>query len=203
MAAELRWSEETSPIRFLLVRHCETASNIKSVYAGRSDEGLTPSGRQQARALANEVAGLDIDSVYTSPLRRAVQTAQIICSVLGTTPIIEDSFAEFRLGIWEGMSENDVARNFPHEWETWKTKPAEMVLEGRETLQELLQRVLTGLEKISADSNISCALVVTHVAIIRILLLHSKQMDPNLHRTIQVPNGEVFAIEASSIFRHF
>ena len=182
-------------MKWYFVRHGEIESNRKKIYAGWSEEGLTPRGRNQAIAVAKELASFEIEEIYTSPLKRSVQTAEIIGDVLGKRPVVEESFKELRLGIWQGMHEDEVARQFPEEWQIWNTRPAELVLDGREALQDLLKRVLDGIRKIRLEKNDSIVLVVTHLAIIRVLLLHTQKMDLNLYRTIPVPNGKIFEMD--------
>lgn len=182
-------------ITWYLVRHGETASNLRQVYAGRSEEGLNPNGRRQAVEAAKKLTSLNISALYCSPLTRAMETAEIIGKALDREPILDESFGELRLGIWEGKSEEEIAREFPEEWHTWKTRPAEINLEGRETLGELLSRVLQGIAGIKNQFRGSDIVVVTHVAIIRVLLLHSQKRDLNLYPTIPIPNGDIFALE--------
>jgi len=182
-------------MRWYFLRHGEIESNLKKVYAGWNEEGLTPLGIRQATEAGYKLLNLGIEAIYCSPLRRTVETANIIGRIIGKKPICEDSFKELRLGIWEGMSEEEIAERFPEQWRIWNTKPAELILEGRETLHELLERVLNGIAKIGAKVRDKSVLIVTHVAIIRVLLLHSRGMSLNLYRTISVPNGQVFELE--------
>ena len=180
-------------MNWYFVRHGEIESNHRNIYAGWSEEGLTRKGRQEAAEAAKIVSNFNIDSIYTSPLRRAVQTAEIIGGFLKKQPILEESFKELKLGIWEGKNEKEIQRDFPDEWKIWDKRPTELGLEGRETLQELLERVLKGIEKIREKEVDGSVLVVTHVAIIRVLLLHSQGKDLNLYRAIPVPgNGKIF-----------
>ena len=179
-------------MRWYFVRHGEIESNIKKVYAGWSDEALTTKGIRQAKEAAEELSDLEIGSIYTSPLKRTVQTAEIIGGFLKKQPILEESFKELKLGKWEGRSEKEVQRDFPDEWQMWNTRPAELILEGRESLQELLERVLGGIVKISEREVDGSVLVVTHVAIIRVLMLYTQKKDLNLYKTVPVPgNGKV------------
>ena len=182
-------------MKWYFVRHGEIESNVRKIYAGWSEEGLTRKGRQEATEAAKIVSNFNIDSIYTSPLRRAVQTAEIIGDFLEKRLIVEEIFKELKLGIWEGMSEGEIQSYFPNEWKNWTTSPAELILEGRETLQELVERVLAGLKRVKQREGDGSVLVVTHVAIIRVLLLHVRKMDLNLYRTIPVPgNGKIFKL---------
>ena len=181
-------------MNWYFVRHGEIQANVKKIYAGWSEEGLTRKGRQEAAEAAKIVSNFNIDSIYTSPLKRAVQTAEIIGDFLKKSPILEEGFKELRLGIWEGMGEEEITRQFPEKWKIWTTSPAELILEGRETLQELVERVLAGLKRVKQREVDGSVLVVTHVAIIRVLLLYVGKMDLNLYRTIPVHNAKIFEI---------
>jgi broad specificity phosphatase PhoE len=181
-----------------LVRHGEIESNLRKIYAGWSEEPLTLNGCQQAREAAENLASVNIETIYCSPLKRAVQTAEIIGGILGLgiKPVAEESFKEFRLGPWEGKSEDQISKEFPHEWHVWNTRPAEFVLPGRETLHELLERTLLGMRKIRAENSGRNVLIVSHVAIIRVLLIHSQGMDLNSYRMFHIPNAKIFHLEA-------
>ena len=186
---------EKNKVMWYFVRHGEIESNIKKVYAGWSEEGLTTRGIQQARNAGQELINYEIDCIYCSPLRRTVQTADIIGDALRKQPLLEESFKELRMGPWEGLSEDTIAREHPAEWELWNSRPADLILHGRETLSELQARVLEGLAKIRKKHFVKSFLIVSHVAIIRVLLLYSLRMDLNFYKTLSVPNGQVFGID--------
>jgi broad specificity phosphatase PhoE len=182
-------------VYWYLIRHGQTESNLKQIYAGRSPEGLTTTGRQQAGLLAEMSMTLGIDEIYCSPVARTVETATIIGHHLKKKPILAPAFAELAMGPWEGKSEAEVQQNYPSEWLVWNTRPAALVLPGRETLEELLRRVLGGLELIRDQiGRRSRIMVVTHVAIIRVLLLHWEARNLNLYRTIPIPHGKIFPL---------
>ncbi len=181
-------------MNLLLVRHGEVLSNLKKVYAGGSTESLTERGKQQAYKVAGRLSSMNIHTLYTSPVKRAVETAEIIGHVIGKNYTIIDEFKEMEMGPWEGMSEEEIARLYPHKWQVWQCKPAELRLDGRETLDQVLARALKGLERISGISRDNSAVIVTHVVIIRVLLLWSQGKSLNLYRSIHIPNGGLFQI---------
>jgi len=199
-------------MNFYFVRHGEIESNIRKVYAGWSEEPLTERGARQAEAAGEVLRGKGIDRLYCSPLRRAVQTAEIIGEAIGRVPVKDEHFKEMGLGLWEGLSENEIMERFPKEWRIWNSRPAELRLEGRETLEELQERVLAGVRRLSEKKefltqrhkgarslidfeNGSKSVVVTHVAIIRVMLLYSQGRDLNEYRKVAVENGELFELE--------
>ncbi len=178
----------------LVVRHGETLSNRKKIYAGRSPEKLTRRGIYQAKKTAEKLKSLNVHAIFSSPIKRALQTAEIIGDKIGKEVLIADAFREMELGPWENLSEKDVACLYPEEWNIWQSKPAELKLSGRETLDELLERVLKGIRDIYHEKYKLNVVIVTHVAVLRVLLLWHAKKALNLYKTIHVPNAEVFKI---------
>jgi alpha-ribazole phosphatase/probable phosphoglycerate mutase len=172
-----------------MIRHGEIPSNINKVYAGRSSEGLTENGVQQAIDVSERLKEYEVEALYSSPIQRALQTAQIIGEKVGLVPKVEESFREIEMGPWESMSEADVEEKYPDEWDIWCNRPADLKMEGRETLQDLLSRVLEGIRSIKDGDDI---VIVTHVAIIRVMLLWQAKKSLNLYKTIHVPNAGIF-----------
>ncbi len=182
-------------MNLILVRHGEILSNINKVYAGRSSENLSDKGIQQAQDVAKKLSGFNVGAIFTSPIQRTVQTAEIIRSNLNADLITIAAFRELEMGPWEGMSESDVALKFPEEWSLWNSRPAELTMPGRESLQELQERVLTGVRNIYRTEAGSEVAVVTHVAVIRVLLLWKAKKSLNYYKTIHVPNAEIIELK--------
>jgi alpha-ribazole phosphatase/probable phosphoglycerate mutase len=178
-----------------MIRHGEIPSNVNKVYAGRSPEPLTERGVRQAKEVSDELKKYNVGALYSSPIQRALQTAQIISEGIGMDLMAEDAFREIEMGPWEGMSEKDIAEKNPEEWDLWNRNPAELKLAGRETLDDLLQRVLTGVRRIPREMAGQNVVIVTHVAIIRVLMLWCSRKSLNLYKTIHVPNAEIFEID--------
>jgi alpha-ribazole phosphatase/probable phosphoglycerate mutase len=164
------------------------------IYAGRSDEGLTEKGVMQVKEVSQKLKEYSLDALYSSPIQRTLQTADIIKDTVGKPYRVERDFREMELGPWEGLSEKDVARRYPDEWNTWNNRPADLKLQGRETLDTLLERVLAGVRKIHVDIGDGTAVVITHVAIIRVLLLWNLGKSLNLYKTVDVLNAKIFSI---------
>ena len=103
-------------MKIALVRHGEIPSNVNKVYAGRSPENLTEKGVRQAQDVANKLLSFNVGAIFTSPIQRAVQTAEIIRSKINAELITITAFRELEMGPWEGLSENDIAIQYPKEW---------------------------------------------------------------------------------------
>jgi broad specificity phosphatase PhoE len=134
-------------------------------------------------------------AIYSSPLQRTMQTAAIIGRTMGLTPIPEQGFIEMRLGPWEGMSEEAVAAQYPEEWRRWNSRPDTLHLPGRETLAQLRDRLMAAVKGIKAAAPGGAVLVVTHVAVIRVLTLQATGRELSEYKSIEVPNCGVFPIE--------
>ena len=156
--------------RLYLARHGVTAANLKWVNVGLEADPLLPEGRQMARELAERVREVGMDEVWASPIARARETAEIVAEACGL-PLYQDAaLREMDVGGWAGMTDDDIARAFPDEFARWQRDPASFVMEGRETLPAVQQRVVAALERIRGRGRAS--LVVTHTAPIRLARVH-------------------------------
>lgn len=175
-------------MRLFLVRHGETASNAARVYAGRSAEPLSERGRAQALEAGVRLSGEGIEALYASPVRRALETAELMASVLDVPVTVDDDLTEMALGLWEGLSEAEVAERFPTEWALWQAHPSRLRLPERETLEEVLRRVLPCLERIRLAHPGGGAAVVSHHAPIRVAVLHHQGAELDRYRAASVGN---------------
>jgi broad specificity phosphatase PhoE len=180
-----------------LVRHGVTSSNKKKIYMGQSDEGLDEEGIKQAHELGMRLKERVISKIYTSPIMRALQTAEILSSHLSTEIIIEDDLREMRLGEWEGLAEEEIKSRYPREWKIWNTRPAELRLQGREPLTSVQERSVAAIRRIITENGNRRVVAVTHVAIIRCLILFFKNLHLNLYKSIDIPNSSIFELEFS------
>jgi 2,3-bisphosphoglycerate-dependent phosphoglycerate mutase len=103
----------------LLARHGETDWNRDNRFQGHADPPLNELGREQARVLAEALAGEPFTAIYTSPLRRAAETAEIVAALHGLRPRPVDGLREVDVGSWEGLTREEVARRFPEQFQRW------------------------------------------------------------------------------------
>jgi probable phosphoglycerate mutase len=139
------------PLNLLILRHGETESNAARTIAGSLDVDLTPLGRDQARAAAQVLAREPITAIYTSPLRRARETAEPVAEALGLPLEIVEEIAERNWGELEGRPRNVIVHG---------VTPA-----GAEATPDFIQRVLSGFARIDAE----VPLVVAHSGVFRVL----------------------------------
>jgi len=171
-----------------LVRHGHTLSNSMKIYAGWSSENLSEKGIWQAKRLGSLMKDVGVDSVHYSPIERAFHTAKIINRYVNGDLIEEPDLREMKLGPWEGLSEGEVENQYPSAYQTWLKRPAELRMTGRETLAEVQQRALRVINRLLASLWSKTFLIVTHVAIIRCLLIYFRRLHLNSYKSISVPN---------------
>src|SRR5438105_20624 len=130
----------------LLVRHGETDWNAEGRLQGHTDRPLSDFGREQARRLADDLVGEELDAIYASDLIRARETAEIIGERLGLPVVIDPDLREKNWGTWEGLtSEERLGVDF----------------EG-ETTEEHRDRVLRAVRRIAERHPGQRIAVVTH-----------------------------------------
>ena len=157
--------------RLYIVRHGETEYNAKGICQGQKlDVGLTDTGRQQAKIAAAKLENFPVGAIYTSPMRRAFETAQIIGHHLHLKPQIHTGLIEGNFGIAEGVS-MEMVRRWP-EFSDW-TNPDPAYLdahyEGGESKRRIRDRAMRALEDICGTCESQDIVIVTHSAVARLL----------------------------------
>jgi probable phosphoglycerate mutase len=166
----------------LLARHAETDWNREKRWQGFADLSLNEQGREQARALADELDAVPCSAVYTSDLRRAHETALIVAERKGlaVTPLRE--LREVDVGSWTGLSYDEVKERFPEGYEQMRARSGRG-WEGGETYADMVRRVLDALGRIARDHPGDAVLVVTHSGPIRAVRAHAVGRDFAADRT--------------------
>ena len=148
--------------KIFLVRHGQDMDNIKGILNGRRDTGLTELGKEQAKIVADKLKDDNIQVIYSSPLKRAFQTAKIIAKELNIEEvIIEEDLTEREFGILTGKPLTDIPKYTNKILKTEKVNYF-LKVEGSEDfpiLYKRAKRVLSKLQKNQENKNI---LAVTH-----------------------------------------
>ena len=151
--------------RILLARHGETDWNLQRRVQGHSDTPLNETGRAQALALAETLAGAELDAIYSSDLARARETARVVAERLGLSVSVLPELRERNFGTWEGLTDTEILARFPQAKSgSWG---------DAETKEEMTERVLGALRRIAAAHPGGRVLVVTHGGPVRSLLIES------------------------------
>jgi broad specificity phosphatase PhoE len=186
----MREKEQTTGVIF--VRHGRANFPNNRLYCDdREDPALTEEGLAQARHAAELLANQSIDVIYASPALRTRATAEAIAETTGAPLLLNEKLRERPFGTWDGMYFEDIARDYPQEFEAWKRDPVYFVPEGGETIHDHMARVRGGLEMILADHPHQLIVIVTHVGPIRMLLTDALSMPLAAYRRLTIDYGSL------------
>jgi broad specificity phosphatase PhoE len=170
------------------IRHGQTDWNVEQRFQGHLDIPLNAAGYSQAEALRLRLAAFRFDAAYSSPLRRALATAQIIASDLPV--LIDTRLIEIHHGCWQGRTKQDIAERWPHEWDQWNREPQRFTPSGGETAACIRARIEDFLNTMQG-TNILC---VSHGVVIQTLLsilLGGRYLEPNAY---EPANGSIHTV---------
>lgn len=161
-------------MRLLLARHGETPWNAEGRYQGQEDIALSPVGQAQAQALGARLQGVRIDRAVSSPLSRALRTAQFALGPERADMLTtDDGLMEIAHGTWEGLLASEIRQRDPERLQAWRDAPDTVQMPGGESLQQVFDRAWPALARamdgLGADDTL---LVVAHDAVNRVLLCH-------------------------------
>jgi broad specificity phosphatase PhoE len=177
-----------------LARHGESDWNVEKRFQGHSDRPLTERGRKQARALADLVGAEKIDAVYTSPLSRARETAEIVAARAGLEAVALPDLREVDTGSWSGLSRADVEARFPEGFARWRSGGSGW--ENGESYDEMAERVIGALRKIAEDHPDGRVLVISHGGPIRAIHAAAEGLAIKDYRRLKPvePNARLSAV---------
>ena len=149
------------------VRHGETKWNTLGKFQGCTDTDLSNEGIKQAEYL-NKKFGNNFDHIYTSPLKRAKLTAEIISKNSNTTPIVELGLREINFGEWEGLTIKEIEKNFPERFIKWRTDDLDGPLCGGDlSLKKASIRAVKVILEIAKRHRGENIIIVAHSGIIK------------------------------------
>lgn len=184
--------------KIILIRHGETELNRTKKFFGWMDPELNAKGREQAEAakknlrnILKSTNGIEI-KFFSSPLKRALETAEIINSSREFRIEIEESLKELNFGIFEGLSYEETVEKYPQESEIAFKEWQSYNFETGESPEELQQRVLRFInEKINLEE---VTVVVTHWGVINCILSHLLSKELESYWKFSLRNGEIAMI---------
>ena len=165
----------------VLVRHGETEWSAAGRHTGRTDVPLDETGRREARALAESLAGRDFALVLTSPLSRAVETCRL--AGLGDRAQVRDDLAEWDYGEYEGRTTPEIRAGRPG-WSLW----ADGVV-GGETIADVgarVDRVIAEAARAGGD-----VALFAHGHVLRVLAARWLGLEPDA--------GKLLALDPASV----
>jgi probable phosphoglycerate mutase len=173
---------------FHLVRHGER--QLGRVLAGRMPGvGLTERGRAEIAAIAKRLAGEPVAAIYSSPLQRTRESAEIVAARLALAIEFREDVIELDFGDWTGATFDSI-RADPR-WEAWRTQRSLATIPGGETMREVQRRIVEALFDINERHPDQTVVVVSHGDVIRAALLFALGMPLDAYGRIEIGQGSI------------
>lgn len=181
--------------KIYLIRHGETKWNIEKRYQGITDIELSENGIQQARVLAKRFRNIDLYAVYTSPLKRAADTAEII-AFNRNIPVIKDKhFIEIDFGHWEGFTFNELKQKYGQEYLNFIGNPFKHTFPGEGSYDIVTKRAIEGFKNAFEQSNGKDFAIVSHGGLLKALIINLLNLPGSFYSSMQIDNTGISIVE--------
>ena len=177
--------------KLYLVRHGETDYNNALRFQGQTDIPLNQTGIRQAEKVAGFFKDIPLQAIYTSSLKRARTTAEIIGKRKGIEPQVTDALREMSFGIWENMNSNDIQKKYAKEWKDFFASPAGTKIPQGESMSDVQKRAYPVVQQILDQHPEGDVAFVAHGGIIRVLICTMLGLDLNRAWHLHVGNASV------------
>lgn len=174
-----------------LARHGTTAANLENRFAGRTAEHLHDTGVKQIAEVAARLADKGINKIIASPLRRTCQSAEILSNLLNAPMTTDEAFNEIAIPHWDGLNKEIIKARFGQEYPHWQESPHTFQAPGCETLAEVRDRAVAGMEALMNKHSGKTMLVISHLIALRCLALHYQHLPLDLFRSIKIANAAI------------
>jgi broad specificity phosphatase PhoE len=180
--------------RILLLRHGETALNRSGALRGLLDVQLSSHGDEEARRLAARVTEeYEVAGIFSSPLRRARQTADPIARRVGIAVEIDERLRDIDYGPWAGRELETLSADERAEFHRWARDP-EVNLSGAEPPATVQIRAVSALEEVARGNEATVA-IVTHDAVLQLILCRLLSIDLRSYRGLTFHTASLTEIE--------
>ncbi|HEU5036539.1 MAG TPA: bifunctional RNase H/acid phosphatase [Nocardioides sp.] len=185
------WAPPGTPTTVVLVRHGVTPHTTEKRFSGglgSANPGLSDEGRDQIRAIGDWLGPIAerIDVVISSPVRRTLESAEILGIALGREVQVEHGFAEMEFGAWDGLTFAEVGERYPADLKAWLGS-LDVAAGGGESFRAVEKRVLEGLRRVLTEHAGKTIVVVSHVTPIKTIVAQA----------LDAPLESVFRMELS------
>lgn len=165
------------PTTMLLLRHGQTPLSVEKRFSGVGDRPLTEVGLAQAGAAARRLRGCSAVAVVASPLRRAVQTADLVAAEIGVAVTVDEGLRETDFGDWEGYTFAEVQQRWPDQLSAWLASP-DVAPPAGESFADTARRVRQARDRVLAAYDGHTVVVVSHVTPIKTLVRLALEAPP-------------------------
>lgn len=174
-----------------LARHGTTAANLENRFAGRTAERLHDDGIKQITEVGHQLADKGITRIIASPLARTLQSAEILSRLFNIPITTDEAFNEIAIPHWDGLDKDIIKRRFGTEYPNWQASPQTFQSPGCETLVEVRDRAVAGIERLLTKHAGETILVISHLIALRCLALHYQNLPLAQFRSIKIANAAI------------
>jgi len=153
----------------ILARHGQTEWNVGKIFRGRADVNLDEVGVKQAELLGKYLSNCELEAVYSSPLKRALDTATIVARYHKVGVHIAGGLIDFDYGKWQSLPEQEVKRLYPALLNEWHSNPHKVRMPGGESLEDVRGRVIELVDDVLSKYQ-SRVLLVSHRVVLKVLI---------------------------------
>ena len=153
----------------ILARHGETEWNVAEVFRGQIDIDLNETGVKQAELLSGYLSTSAIAAVYSSPLKRALKTAEIIAQPHKLKVNVDPDLIDFNFGKWQGLSHQEVKEKYRDLYATWITHPEQVRIPDGEALEDVSKRVIRVRNKV-IENHRGTVVIVGHRVVNKVMI---------------------------------
>ena len=191
-----RFADGTAPATLLLIRHGETAWNAETRIQGQLDVPLSRTGFWQAGRLAERLADEPIDAIVASDFARAWMTAQPIAQQRRFDALPDVRLRERHFGVFQGLTLEEIARDFPVEFAAWRDRDPDWAMPGGESATAFKARVLEALEDLAVRYAGRTVAVVAHGGVLDVAYRHARSLAWDAPREHNMVNAAVNRVTA-------
>jgi probable phosphoglycerate mutase len=148
--------------QFILIRHGETEWNATGRIQGHRPVSLNTRGQQQAQAVATRLQGEQFDALYSSDLKRTIQTAEAIATLTHHSIYTDARLREWDLGILTGLTRTEAEAQYPDAYAIYNTSRVDAPIPSGESIRNRYTRVTTCLEELASKHPNQTLVVITH-----------------------------------------
>ena len=181
--------------RLLLVRHGITEFNSTRRFAGYSDVELSTDGYHQVEKLRDRLANEKIDAIYSSDLKRALATAEVISSERELEIVPCPELREMNYGEVEGLTFDEISRSYPEVAELVRNSLLQLKFPGGESFEEFVERTITFMNRLNKHAPEHTILITSHNGPLRVLMCHLLEIDQNHWRQIRIDNASLSIVD--------
>jgi broad specificity phosphatase PhoE len=176
-----------------LVRHGESEANINKRFSGITDVNLSLKGREQARQAGLNLKFEKISNIYSSPLTRARDTAQIISKEINFDENkinTDNSLIEVNFGLFENLTWDEIESSYKDESESWIANKIKYKFPEGEGYYDIIKRVSFFIDNVPDNS-----IIVTHFGVIQSILLYLNIADEMNLWNFKISNCDILVLK--------